>query len=299
VKSRLFATSISLGRVGCGIQSAKKILWIEIYKELSLYSVNKLIDLAIDAARDAGVVIMRHYMQALTVHYKQDHSPLTLADLESHHVIFDRLALSGLTVVSEEGDDLQLEAQRYWLVDPLDGTKDFLAGNDQFTVNIALIDRGRPVIGVVYAPASDDLFWGAGDKGAHRIGCGVTSLLSMQARAQNLRMAISRFHDHPDVEKFAAQNAISQRVAIGSALKYGLLASAEVDVFPRLVGSSEWDTAAGQCVLEAAGGLVLDWNTGKSLIYGKPRRRNPRLLAIRSPYRYLEFKLEYYQKELL
>jgi 3'(2'), 5'-bisphosphate nucleotidase len=112
-------------------------------------------------------------------------------------------------------------------------------------------------------------------------------------------MAISRFHDHPDVDVFAAQNRIVQRVAIGSALKYGLLAAAEVDVFPRLVGSSEWDTAAGQAVLEAAGGQVLDWHTGKALQYGKPRRRNPRLLALRGPYQRETFKLREYERELL
>jgi 3'(2'), 5'-bisphosphate nucleotidase len=112
-------------------------------------------------------------------------------------------------------------------------------------------------------------------------------------------MAVSCFHDHPDVDVFAAHNGIDQRVAIGSALKYGLLAAAEVDVFPRLVSSSEWDTAAGQAVLEAAGGQVLDWHTGKALRYGKPRRRNPRLLVLRAPCRREEFKLKKYENELL
>lgn len=242
---------------------------------------------------------MRYYQQTLTVQHKQDGSPLTLADQAAHRVIAGHLLDSGLVVVSEEGEDLHLAAERYWLVDPLDGTKDFLAGNGEFTVNIALVDQRCPVLGVVFAPAINELYWGAEGMGAWRIREGVEAALSAHARSASLRMAASRFHDHPDVEVFAAQNGIAERVAIGSALKYGLLAAGEVDVFPRLVGSSEWDTAAGQAVLEAAGGQVLDWHTGKALQYGKPRRRNPRLLALRAPYRREEFQLKEYESELL
>jgi 3'(2'), 5'-bisphosphate nucleotidase len=261
--------------------------------------VDKWLELALEAAREAGVAIMRYYPQTLTVQYKQDGSPLTLADQAAHRVIADRLEGSGLVVVSEEGEDLYLAAERYWLVDPLDGTKDFLAGNGEFTVNIALVDQGRPVLGVVFAPAINELYWGAEGMGAWRIREGAAAALSAHARSASFRMAVSRFHDHPDVDIFAAQNGIVERVAIGSALKYGLLAAGEVDVFPRLVGSSEWDTAAGQAVLNAAGGQVLDWHTGKALEYGKPRRRNPRLLALRAPYRQEEFQLKVYESELL
>jgi len=261
--------------------------------------VDKLLELALDAAREAGAAIMRYYRQTLTVQHKQDGSPLTLADQAAHRAIADHLAGSGLVAVSEEGEDLHLEAERYWLVDPLDGTKDFLAGNGEFTVNIALVDQGRPVLGVVFAPAINELYWGGKGLGAWRNRDGAVSALSAHPRSAACRMAVSRFHDHPDVEIFAAQNGITERVAIGSALKYGLLAAGKVDVFPRLVGSSEWDAAAGQAVLEAAGGQVLDWHTGKALQYGKPRRRNPRLLALRRPYRQEEFKLKEYESALL
>lgn len=262
--------------------------------------MDKWLELALEAARAAGVAIMRYYYpQTLAVQYKQDGSPLTLADETAHRVIAGHLADSGLIVVSEEGEDLHLAAERYWLVDPLDGTKDFLAGNGEFTVNIALIDQGRPVLGVVFAPAISTFYWGAEGMGAWRIREGVAAALSTHERSVSLKMAVSRFHDHPDVDVFAVQNGITERVAIGSALKYGLLAAGEVDVFPRLVGSSEWDTAAGQAVLEAAGGQVLDWCTGQVLKYGKPRRRNPRLLALRVPYHYKAFKLKEYESELL
>lgn len=261
--------------------------------------MDKLLELALGAAREAGASIMSYYHQALDVQHKPDGSPLTLADQAAHRVIVGKLAESELVVVSEEGEDLYLAAERYWLVDPLDGTKDFLAGNGEFTVNIALVAQGRPVLGVVFAPAIDTFYSGAEGMGAWRIREGVEAALSALPRSASLQMAVSRFHDHPDVDLFASQNGITESVAIGSALKYGLLAAGEVDVFPRLVGSSEWDTAAGQAVLEAAGGHVLDWHTGKALAYGKPRRRNPRLLALRTPYRREEFQLKEYESELL
>ncbi len=261
--------------------------------------MGRWLELALEAAREAGKAVMNRYKHSLAAQHKQDGSPLTLADQAAHRVISDCLVDSGLVVVSEEGEDLYLAAERYWLVDPLDGTKDFLAGNVEFTVNIALVDQDRPVLGVVFAPAINTFYWGAEGMGAWRIREGAAAALSAYARSASLRIAVSRFHDHSDVDLFASQNGITDRVAIGSALKYGLLAAGEVDVFPRLVGSSEWDTAAGQAVLEAAGGQVLNWHTGKALEYGKPQRRNPRLLALRAPYRREEFQLKVYESELL
>lgn len=261
--------------------------------------MNELLDLAIMAARQAGVAILSVCRQAMKVEIKRDGSPLTLADQNAHHAIIAVLSASGLPVVSEECDELHMDAQRYWLVDPLDGTKDFLAGNDEFTVNIALIEAQRPVLGVVYAPALDELYVGAQGLGAWLEKAGDRSSCVAAEKSAQCRMAVSRFHDHPDVDVFAAANRIDDRVAIGSALKYGRLATAEVDIFPRLVGSSEWDTAAGQAVLEAAGGQVLDWHTGEPLRYGKTKRRNPRLLALSAPYLFTDFDLKYYEQELL
>lgn len=188
-----------------------------------------------------------------------------------------------------------MDAKRYWLVDPLDGTKDFIAANDEFTVNVALIDEGRPVLGVVFSPALGEMYAGQPGIGFWCEKAGVRTDCQPAGKTATCRMAVSRIHDHPDADVFAEANGIGNRVAIGSALKYGRLATAEVDVFPRLVGSSEWDTAAGQAALEGAGGQVLDWHTGQALFYEKPRRRNPRLLSIRSPYRYADFQLKFYE----
>jgi 3'(2'), 5'-bisphosphate nucleotidase len=261
--------------------------------------VDKLLGMALEAAQLAGRATLTYYQKINLVTHKHDGSPMTLADQAAHQAIVGHLTKSGITIVSEEGKDLHLDAGRYWLVDPLDGTKDFLAGNGEFTINVALVDQGRPVLGVVFAPAIGDVYWGAEGMGAWRVRDGAETALLRQVQSPACRMAVSRFHDHSDVDVFAVQNGIDQRVSIGSALKYALLAAAEVDVFPRLVGSSEWDTAAGQAVLEAAGGQVLDWRTAKALQYGKPQRRNPRLLALRTPYRREEFQLREYESELL
>lgn len=261
--------------------------------------MNELLDLAVMAARQAGAAILSVYRQALEVEIKKDGSPLTLADQNAHQSIIAVLGASRLPVVSEECDDLHMDAQRYWLVDPLDGTKDFLAGNDEFTVNIALVEKQRPVLGVVYAPALEELYVGARGLGAWLEIAGERSSCVVAEKSAQCRMAVSRFHDHPDVEAFAAANRIDECIAMGSALKYGRLASSIVDVFPRLVGSSEWDVAAGHAVLEAAGGQVLDWHTGEPLRYGKTKRRNPRLLSFRAPYVYKDFELKHYEQELL
>lgn len=260
---------------------------------------NQLLEVAIDAAKQAGDVVLSFYRRNLAVAHKGDGSPLTQADRASHEIILALLQKTGLPVVSEEGDDLLLAAERYWLVDPLDGTKDFLAGNDEFTINIALVELNKPVLGVVFASALDELYVGAPKKGAWCVKSGVRSECIAGEKASCLRMAVSRFHDHPDVEVFAEMNNIGERLAMGSALKYGRLALGSVDVFPRLVGSSEWDTAAGQALLEAAGGRVLDWHTGEPLRYGKPKRRNPRLLSLRAPYHHDDFELKRYEAELL
>lgn len=261
--------------------------------------VSELIELAVMAARQAGIAILSVYRQPMDVEIKKDGSPLTLADQNAHHAIIAVLDACGLPVVSEECDDMHMDAQCYWLVDPLDGTKDFLAGNDEFTVNIALIEEQRPVLGVVYAPALDELYVGAQGLGTWVEMAGARSSCIEAEKSVSCRMAVSRFHDHSDVEVFAVANRINERIAIGSALKYGRLATARVDIFPRLVGSSEWDTAAGQAVLDAAGGQVLDWHTGEPLRYGKVKRRNPRLIALRAPYQLTDFELKYYKQELL
>lgn len=245
------------------------------------------------AARLAGRSILGFYGSDITFSSKADGSPLTRADQASHEVIVQSLSKLGFPIVSEEAPENVPAGTCYWLVDPLDGTKDFLAGNDEFTVNIALITIDKPVLGVLYAPAINQLYFGVAGGSVWMENKEGKTLYDAIPRSTGLRMAISRFHDHPDTTSFAHANEVKVTVPIGAALKYGRLAMGEIDVYPRIVGTSEWDTAAGQAILEAAGGCILDWETGKPLLYGKPHRRNGRFLAFRPPYCQEDFNMNF------
>jgi len=215
---------------------------------------------------------------------------VTLDDEAANKKIIELLEKTDLPVVSEESTNLHLKATEYWLVDPLDGTKDFIDKNDEFTVNVALIKNGYPILGVVNAPALHKTYVGVPTTGAWLIKNNQWTPLTEQKTSKEVRLATSRFHGHSNIDLFSAALGITQKIPVGSALKYCLHASAEVDVFPRLAGCSEWDTGAGQSVLESVGGSVLDWATGNRLSYGKLGRRNPPLLSFRAPYAVEDFK---------
>ena len=260
--------------------------------------MNDSLELALEAAAVGGATVMKHYGKHPSVEQKLDGSPVTVADVEADRAIKDILFRSGLVVVSEEGEKSAMSAEHYWLVDPLDGTKDFLAGTGEFTVNVALVEYGVPTLGVVLAPAKGDIYWGERGRGAWRIREGVAEKLGQATTSPEPRMVTSRSESPEELEIFMNTNLIVESISVGSALKYGLLAAGECEVIPRLVGSSEWDTGAGQAVLEASGGHVVEWDTGKPLRYGKPRRRNPRLLSFRSPYQLENFKRKTYVSEV-
>jgi 3'(2'), 5'-bisphosphate nucleotidase len=247
-----------------------------------------LLNLAADAARKAGKVILSFYGSDVETEHKSDGSPLTSADQASHHIVVNILSQTGISVVSEEGSELCMKEEYYWLVDPLDGTKDFLAGTDEFTVNIALIENTYPILGVVYAPALDELYSGITGNSFSFEHKGAKLDLT-PAKNRGLRMATSRFHTHAEDDEFAANNNVIQRIPIGSALKYARIAVGAVDVYPRFVGTSEWDTAAGQAVLEARGGHIIDRSTGLRMSYGKANRRNGSFIAFRAPYNFSDF----------
>lgn len=261
--------------------------------------VKQAVDLAIETALGAGEILMGSYAHTTHCEIKSDGSPVTKTDLASHQFIVDKLSHFGLPVVSEESADMHFGSDQYWLVDPLDGTKDYLAKNDEFTVNIALVVNSRSILGVVYAPAKEKLFWGYGAGTARVLQSGRARHLRSLPRSEKIRMVNSRFHDCSDVRQFALDNQIDLITTVGSALKFCYLASGDGDVFPRLVGSSEWDTAAGQAILEAAGGRVVDWDTGYDMRYGKARRRNRRFLAFRGIYDEDEFCRRRFGDDLL
>lgn len=238
-------------------------------------------------AREAGAAIMAIYATDFAKRKKDDHSPVTDADEEAEAIILAGLQrlTPDLPVIAEEmaaaGKLPDIGEGPFWLVDPLDGTREFIARNGDFTVNIALIVAGRPRLGVVLAPAHGDIAWLGLPKGARRFEGGSSAGESIAARVAPPFGAIalvSRSHREKEVDAWLARQDRMQTASIGSSLKFCRIAEGAADFYPRFISISEWDTAAGQAVLEAAGGMVLTWD-GAPLGYGKPGFRNPGFLA--------------------
>lgn len=234
------------------------------------------------AAR-AGEEIMAVYSRRFDVEYKEDSSPLTEADKASHKLIEEGLlaALPGIPVISEEGALVPYSERRayrkFWLVDPLDGTKEFINRNGEFTVNIALIEGNAPVLGVIYVPAKALLYYGHKGVGAYREARGEgavrieRTLLSMKS---GVRAVVSRSHPSPEVEGFLKAYNVTSSVEAGSSLKFCLVAEDKADIYPRLGPTWEWDSAAGHAIAEAAGCLVT-MPDGSPLTYNKESLKNP------------------------
>lgn len=245
-----------------------------------------LAEAATEIARKAGDAIMRVYAGPIASSAKSDRSPVTEADLAAEAIIVP--ALRALTpeipIVSEEGAEANglppVAPARFWLVDPLDGTKEFIARNGDFTVNIALVLDGRPVLGLVHVPALDETYRGH-DAIAERSRAG-SAFDRIRVRPQpqdGLVMAISRSHAGKEMAAVAERGlTVAKTIVAGSSLKFCRVAEAQADIYPRLGPTMEWDTAAGQAVLEAAGGSVRELD-GRPLRYGKPTFRNPGFIA--------------------
>lgn len=236
-------------------------------------------------ARAAGQAILGIYATDFEVRGKADASPVTEADERAEAVILPELArlTPDIPVVSEEAaaaGRIPRVGERFWLVDPLDGTKEFISRNGEFTVNIALIEQGRPVLGVVLAPAIDRLFAGADGVGAFVEEQGQRRAIACRrVPAEGLTVVASRSHgDAAALEKFLAGRKVASQTNAGSSLKLCLVAAGEADVYPRLGRTMEWDIAAGDAVLRAAGGLVTTLD-GRPLNYGKPGFDNPHFAA--------------------
>ncbi|UPY36243.1 3'(2'),5'-bisphosphate nucleotidase CysQ [Sediminicoccus sp. KRV36] len=245
-----------------------------------------LLDLAIRLARDAGQAIEAVRRAGFAIERKGDASPVTAADRLAEGIITEGLLLAtpDLPIVAEEAfseGHVPAVAPRFWLVDPLDGTKEFAAGLDEYVVCIALIEAGRPVLGVLAVPGRGSLYAGIVGQGAWIEEAGIRR--PIQARRpppEGLHLMDSRSHrDAAATEDFCRELNIATTTRMGSALKFAWIAEGKADLMPRLSsGIMEWDTAAGQAVLEAAGGRVVDIE-GRPLAYGKPGYRNPGFVA--------------------
>ena len=246
-------------------------------------------------AAEAGALILRHYAEGTEVREKQDCSPITLADEEAEALILAKLGrdFPGVPIIAEEaaarGESPKIK-ERFFLVDPLDGTKEFLSRNGEFTVNIALIEDNMPLVGVVAAPARGRAFAGdvsattafelpLSEEGLADISS-VKNILARKPPKDGLTALVSRSHLDPKTEEFLANVPIAETKAAGSSLKLCLIAAGEADIYPRLGRTMEWDIAAGHAVLAAAGGSVTQLD-GSPFFYGKVRQRfaNPYFVA--------------------
>lgn len=238
-------------------------------------------------ARDASAAILDVYGQAVDVTSKADRSPLTVADLRSHDIIVK--GLQALTpqwpVLSEEASDIAFDVRkqwtRYWLVDPLDGTKEFLSRNGEFTVNIALIENHTPVLGVVAVPVTDTVYTGVPGSGAFRqTGSAAPAAIHVRSPAATpLRIVGSRSHDTGELDRYLPKLGPYTLVKTGSSLKFCLVADGSADFYPRFGPTSEWDTAAAHAIVTAAGGRVTRTD-GSSLLYNtKAELLNPHFLV--------------------
>lgn len=251
-------------------------------------SVTTRIRLAEDVeeiVREAGDAILKIYATSRQFDSKADGSPVTEADTCAEAIIVK--ALQKLTpdvpIVAEEavaaGEKVST-AERFWLVDPLDGTKEFINGNGEFTVNVALVEHGVPVLGVVMAPAKGILYTGVAGKGASYASADGRKAISCRRPPQvGLTVVASRSHGNAiELERFLSRYTVANTRSVGSSLKLCLLATGEADLYPRLGRTMEWDIAAGHAVVVAAGGDVLDLG-GRQLRYGKPAFENPHFVA--------------------
>ncbi|MBZ8142082.1 3'(2'),5'-bisphosphate nucleotidase [Rubrivivax gelatinosus] len=236
-------------------------------------------------ARRAGALIMEIYATDFSVRDKSDASPVTEADERAEKLIVPALAALApeVPVVAEEAVAAGAVPQVgdwFWLVDPLDGTKEFISRNGEFTVNIALVHRGEPVLGVVFAPALDRLFAGARGQGARVEQAGaVRAIRCREVPSEGLTVVASRSHgDAAALDAFLAGRKVAALANAGSSLKLCLVAAGEADLYPRLGRTMEWDIAAGHAVLAAAGGAV-HTTAGAPLRYGKPGFDNPHFYA--------------------
>ena len=254
--------------------------------------MSDLLQSLIYTSQRAGGAIMAVYATDFSVRGKADESPVTAADEAAEKIILADLAAiaPGVPVIAEESvaaGKVPAIAERFFLVDPLDGTREFVSRRDEFTVNVALIENGEPVLGVVFAPARRELYWGdvkagkAGHIDADPDGTMPSLGSAIHARhapAGGITAVASRSHRTPETDAFLANYNVAEFRSIGSSLKFCLVATGEADLYPRIGPTMEWDTAAGHAVLRAAGGRVTGL-AGEPFRYGKPGFRNGNFLA--------------------
>ncbi|MCE3279387.1 MAG: putative sulfite synthesis pathway protein [Bacteroidetes bacterium] len=261
--------------------------------------LEQLLHLAINASLKAGEEIMKIYESDFSFEEKEDRSPLTLADKNAHDVIWDLLRGSDFNILSEEGKNIQYAERNgwdyFWMVDPLDGTKEFIKRNGEFTVNIALIHQQRSILGVIYVPVTKTLYFAAKDIGSYKfqitdmIDDNITGIISqslklpVESPVSKFIVVASRSHLSEETEMFIdglkSTYPSLEFISSGSSIKMCLIAEGKANVYPRFAPTMEWDTAAGQAICESAGKKVIDYKSNKPLLYNKESLLNSWFIA--------------------
>jgi len=235
--------------------------------------------------KEAGKAIMEVYNSDIQVDLKSDNSPVTAADLAANKIIVEKLKETGIPILSEESQNESADERKnwtkVWIVDPLDGTKEFIKKTSEFTVNIALVENGTPIAGVVYAPALGTIYYGEENE-ALKITDEGEEKIQTSIPGSPLRIVASKSHMSEETEKFLEKIGEYTLVQSGSSLKFCLIAEGTADLYPRHGPTMEWDTAAAHAVLEAAGGAVKQLN-GEELHYNKSDLKNPFFIAVGNP----------------
>jgi len=265
--------------------------------------MDKNIKIAIKAALKAGDAIMEVYNSTIEVEYKEDNSPLTEADKRSNAIINSFLIPTKVPIISEENKQTDFDERRgwksCWVVDPLDGTKEFIKRNEEFTVNIALVENGKPQLGVIYVPATKELYFGdvikgeafktelsSHDTSLEEVLKTSTRLRPKQGNSNPIQVVGSRSHMNQETLNFMDELKQSGKeieiVSKGSSLKFCLVAEGKADVYPRYAPTMEWDTAAGQAICNALGISVISKQTSNSLLYNKENLLNPWFVVSKS-----------------
>ena len=252
-------------------------------------NLNQLVYQVIDIARLASIEILKVYNSPdFGIQTKGDESPVTAADLASNRVITEGLSQLDFKcpILSEETLEIPFEERRhfdyFWVVDPLDGTKEFIKRNGEFTINIALLHLNKPVLGVVYVPDTEGAYFAVKNGGAFKMENSIEkqiSCSSFRLTDKGLKIPISRSHRNIETDNLFWDYAEPVLVPCGSSLKFLKMAEGLFDIYPRIGTTMEWDTAAPQIILEEAGGQILEWVTRKPLIYNKENLRNPNFIA--------------------
>ena len=253
-----------------------------------------LLKIAISAALEAAKEILKIYhSNDFEVQLKSDDSPLTKADLVSHQLIESYLKPTNIPILSEEGKDISFDERKdwtqLWIVDPIDGTKEFIKRNGEFTVNIALIENQRPILGVVYAPVLNELYFSSNELGGFKASVDLTDFdvnnlidssvkLPLSREDKTYTIVVSRSHLSDEtvcfIEEIKKEKGDVHLISKGSSLKLCLVAEGTADCYPRFAHTMEWDTAAGQAICEHAGFRVIDWENKEDLLYNRPNLLN-------------------------